>query len=408
MNRYRYTALNKGGQQQQGEMEAASEQALGQHLRGQGLFVLEVESLNSFDTQDALQSLQQLKQMLASLLPVTATQKIFFFRQISLMLRSGLSLTDALKTVTNLTSGRLKISVGQMLEDVQFGERFSVAISKQQGLFPEMAEHMIRSAEASGQLDEVMLRIANHMEQKADLKREIQQAMFYPIITMLLGAVIFVFLVTGIIPKFAKFFENSGKPIPPETQSLLDLSAFMIQWGPWIAGLLVIILSTIVYAYGKPTGRLIIDRILLQVPLIGSIISLGAMAQAAWSLAMLLRSGLPLVDSLTIVKQLMPNRMISGAFEQACESVLHGRDLERSLRSPYITPLMRQLAAVGEQSGSLDQVMAEAGAYYQQALTAKNKLLGKLIEPASILIIGGMVAYVYISFFKSIFAISGG
>lgn len=123
---------------------------------------------------------------------------------------------------------------------------------------------------------------------------------------------------------------------------------------------------------------------------------------------MLLRSGLALVTSLQIVAQLIGNQMIAQAFCRASEAVLRGRNLGESLGSPYIAPLVCQLAAVGERSGSLEQIMQEAGEFYQQALQARNKVLSSMIEPVAILIIGGMVAYVYIAFFKAIFAISGG
>jgi len=410
MKLYRYVVLNKKGQEQQGSIEAADRHSAGKTLRNQGLYVLEVNDANPALSLTLSQTVElgQIGTALKDLLPVSATQKVFFFRQIALMLRAGLSLTEALKAVRDLMSGKFKKTVNAMLDEIQAGERFSTAIARQGRLFPEMAAHMIRSAEASGQLNEVMSRVADHMELKAKLKREVLATLFYPGITMLLAMGMFYFLVTGVIPKFAKFFENNNKPIPPQTQSLLDVSAFFTQWGGYIMLGIALAIGAILYAYSRPRGRFLIDRILLKVPLIGSIISLGAMSQATWSLSMLLRSGLPLVDSLNIVKQVATNRVIATAFHQAAEAVLRGRDLGSSLKSPYITPLVQQLASVGERSGGLDQVMQEAGRFYHQMLESKNKLLGSLIEPVAILVIGGMVAYVYIAFFKAIFAISGG
>ena len=412
MKLFHYTALDKSSREQRGVVEALDRQDAGQRLRGQGLFPLE---LNDADVVPEMRSLDpnslsftQLAEWLRNLMPVSEAHKVFFFRQIALMLRSGLPLTDALKTVQGLVHGKLCQCTSMVLDSVQAGDSFSTAIAKHGTFFPEMAEHMIRSAEASGQMDEVMSRVADHIEQKAELKRQIMTTMFYPVITLLLAVLMFVFLVTGVIPKFAKFFENSGKPIPPETQSLLDLADFVSGYGLFILLAITMLIGLIFYSYSQPAGRVTIDRILLRVPLIGSIITLGSMSQATWSLSMLLRSGLPLVESLSIVKKLIGNSVIADAFHDASEAVLHGRDLGSSLRSKYITPLVRQLATVGERSGALDAIMLEAGGFYKQALEAKNKLLGTLIEPAAILLIGGMVAYVYIAFFKAIFAISGG
>lgn len=409
MRRYHYVALDRSGQEQQGSVEADDKHAAGGKLRMQGLYLLELNENQAGAAGLSSQNLSAMQLLVAikQLLPVSSTQKVFFFRQIALMLRSGLSLTESLKIVQQLVGGRLQVSVDAIRNEIQSGDAFSSAIAKQGELFPDMAQHMIRSAEASGQLDEVMARIADHMERKAQLKRQIMTTLFYPVITLLLAVAMFIFLVTGVIPKFAKFFENSGKPIPPETQSLMDLAAFMTQWGPYILVGVVMGIMLLAYSYRQEQGRLILDRIALRIPLVGGIISFGAMAQSSWTLAMLLRSGLPLVEALNIVKQLVGNRMIADAFHHAAEQVLRGRELGGSLQSPYVPNLVQQLASVGERSGSLEQIMQEAGVFYQQALEAKNKTLGTLIEPVAILIIGGMVAYVYIAFFKAIFAISG-
>lgn len=409
MKIYRYVALDQRGQERQGNVEAEDRGSAGRQLRNQGLYVMEVndpEQVMPFSLTDLPK--HSMTDWVALWLPVSANHKVFFFRQIALMLRSGLSLTESMKTVAKLMSGRLRISIIAMLDDIQTGERLSNAVARHGSFFPTMAEPMIRSAEASGQLDEVMSRIADHMEHKAQLRRQVLTTMLYPVITMLLAIAMFVFLVTGVIPKFAKFFENSAKPIPAQTQSLLDLAAFMSQWGWLITFGLGLVAAAIAYAYKQRPGRLLIDAWLLKVPLVGSIIRLGAMSQATWSLAMLLRSGLALVTSLQIVAQLIGNQMIAQAFCRASEAVLRGRNLGESLGSPYIAPLVCQLAAVGERSGSLEQIMQEAGEFYQQALQARNKVLSSMIEPVAILIIGGMVAYVYIAFFKAIFAISGG
>ncbi len=410
MKLYRYIVLDKQGQEQQGSIEAEDRQSAGKKLRNQGLYVLGVNDADAeqnFSLNSPLET-KKIANAFKNYLPVTVSNKIFFFRQIALMLRSGLSLTEAMKTVRDLASGKLKTTINTLLDDIQSGDSLSIAIARHDSFFPEMAEYMIRSAEASGQLDEVMDRIADHMELKAKLKRDVLTTLFYPMVTLLIAVGMFYFLVTGVIPKFAKFFENNNKPIPPQTQSLLDISAFFTQWGLYIVVGIGVVIAVIIYTYHRPGGRLLIDRFLLKVPVIGSIIMLGAMSQAAWSLSMLLRSGLPLVDSLNIVKQITTNRIISMAFQQAAEGVLRGRDLGNSLNSPYITPMVRQLASVGERSGSLDQIMQEAGRFYHQMLEAKNKFLGSMIEPVAILIIGGMVAYVYIAFFKAIFAVSGG
>ncbi|OUR72245.1 hypothetical protein A9Q78_07365, partial [Methylophaga sp. 41_12_T18] len=158
----------------------------------------------------------------------------------------------------------------------------------------------------------------------------------------------------------------------------------------------------------KPRGKWLLDKILLRIPVVGSVITLGAMSQIGWGFSMLLRSGLTLVETLDIIKNLIGNAVIRHDLEQAREKILRGQDLGSSLKCQTITPLIQQMAAVGEKSGGLEQIMLEAGTFYEETLKAKSKVMSSMLEPAAILLIGGMVAYVYIAFFKAIFAMSGG
>lgn len=398
MNVYRYVALDRKSQEVSGNIEADNRKEASQKLRQKGLYVVDLKDSNTPSSAplkkqgDVLLALKMLK-------PTGTTNKVFYFKQLSLMLRSGMSLTDGLSTMMRLLDHpKMTAVVGDILYRVRAGDSFSNATAAV-GIFPLMAEHMIRSAEASGELDVVMERIGDHMERKAKLQRDIMTTALYPMVVIFLGLGMFIFLVTGVIPKFAKYFESNGKVLPEMTQNLLNLSNFVGQY--WI----FLVMTTVVF-YKSVKGRLHIDRALLSVPVIGSVITFGAMSQLTWSLSMLLRSGLTVVEALEISAKLIANQSISADLTRARDDIIRGKDISTSLIAQGITPLVQQLAGIGEKSGNLDQVMEEAGNYYEEALQIKSKVLGSLIEPAAILVIGGMVAYVYIAFFKAIFAIS--
>ncbi len=405
MRIYRYVALDDKGQQKKGNIEAEDKSSASGRLRNQGLYVME---LNDSDQLLVTVKPNDIRAVVSGILPITNMQKIFFFRQVALMLRSGLSLTEGLQIVQNLMHGKIKSVVQEMHQQIQSGDNFSKAISAQGRMFPDMAQHMIRSAEATGELDLVMERVASHMERKADIKRQTMTTMLYPGITLIIAIAMFFFLVTGVVPKFAKFFENSGKRLPPQTQSLLDFSDFISAWGGFIGLGVAVVVGGILFAYTKPRGRYILDSIILRIPIFGSIVTIGAMSQIGWGFSMLLRSGLTLVETLDIVKSLIGNSVISNDLSMAREKILRGQDLGSSFETKSITPLIQQLAAVGEKSGSLEQIMHEAGTFYEEALQIKSKVLSSMMEPIAILLIGGMVAYVYTAFFKAIFAASGG
>lgn len=398
MANFNYVALNKQGAEQYGHIEAVDKREANSLLRQQGLFGLEVTL--DMDSRVKEGAGSEISALLAQIGTISASKKIFFFRQMSLMLKSGLALTESLDMVAKIAGGKLGLVVKEMSNFIKAGGTFSNAIAEQ-AIFPSMSEHMIRSAEATGELDIVMSRVADDLERKADMKRQMMAAMLYPGITMLIALLMGYFLVTSVIPKFAKIFENSGKKLPPDTQRLIDISVFVEQYG-WLIMLgIVAAIFLLRFIRSKTQGRYITDRIVLMIPVFGSIVRIGAMSQIGWGLSMLLQSGLTLVEALKIVEKLIPNAVIAGAVKRATNSVLVGKDLGSSLNSPYIDPLVSQLASVGERTGGLVDIMYEAGSFYEMRLKALSKTLANLVEPAAILVIGGMVMMVYIGFFKA-------
>mgnify|MGYP001475002142 FL=1 len=405
MENFIYKAIDQSGKKIDGQVAADDDRSASRQLRQRGYRVLELSSKAGKSVDIDMKSLITL---LINMRPISTTDKIFFFRQVSLMLRSGLSLTEALANIESIMSGRISIIVNEINFKVQSGETFSKAISQASGIFPEMASHMIGSAEASGQLDIVMERLADHMERQSDLKRDTLTTLLYPGITLIIGIGMFFFLSTVVVPKFAKFFTDSGKTMPAQTQSLVDFANFLSQWWMLIFFIVAGIFSLLVYYYRTPSGRLKMDKIFLKLPVVGSIILISSMSQISWSLSMLLRSGLTVVQALDILKNIVTNKVLSNDLIVARKRILQGQDLTTSLAGGNISPLIQQLASIGEKSGSLTSIMEEAGQFYESALQAKNKLLSSLVEPVAIVLIGGMVAYIYIAFFKAIFAVSGG
>jgi type IV pilus assembly protein PilC len=401
---FNYVALDKNGKEQYGTLEAEDKQDVNAQLRRLELYGLEVK--HDSESMDDGGVAGELNNFLAQIGRVSNSKKIFFFRQMSLMLKSGLALTESLDMVENIVGGKMGLVVGEISVHIKKGGTFSDGIAEA-GIFPNMSEHMIRSAEATGELDVVMGRVANDMERKADMKREMTAAMLYPGITMLIALLMGYFLVATVIPKFAKIFENSGKKLPPETQNLIDLSNFFAEYGLFVLAGIIAFFVFLSYLRSTVKGLYITDRIILMIPVFGKIVRVGAMSQIGWGLSMLLQSGLTLVEALKIVEKLMTNSVIALEIKKAKDNVLVGRDLGSSLTSPFIDPLISQLATVGEKTGGLVAIMLEAGVFYEQNLKALSKTLSTLVEPAAILIIGGMVMMVYIGFFKAMMGASG-
>ncbi|MCG8377964.1 MAG: type II secretion system F family protein, partial [Proteobacteria bacterium] len=331
-----------------------------------------------------------------------------FFKQLALMLRSGLSITEAFDIMVTMQRGRMRLICADMNNMIKKGDSFSQAMEKYTKVFSNLAVQMIRSAETSGEIDVSLMRIAEYIEHKAQLKSQVKSAMMYPSFTLLAAGGVFLFLVVYIMPKFEAFILNSGSQPPPSTQFMIDLGNFILgNWYFIIAGLIILIISFIIF-YRKPKGRHVFDTAVLSVPVVGSTISSASMAQISWGLSLLLKSGIPVVESLRIISDMMGNKLISENIDSASNEVLHGKDLASSFDRAAITTLLQQLMVVGERSGNLVKIMDEASNYYEDDLRSKTQMLANLVEPISIVLIGGIVGFIYYGFFKAVLAISTG
>ncbi len=434
MGLYAYNALDTGGREVAGVIEADDPPAAAAALRRRLLFVVDLVPADGGEpagaagapavaagaerggtgTGGAAASTRRtapgLQGGLLSLLPVRTRDVVFFFRQLALMLRTGLTLLSALEVAREqCTKRRLERAVEDIAASVRGGQPFSRALARRPDLFPDVATRLVETAEASGELDLILDRIASQMERRLELRTSLVTSLIYPTVVVALSVGVVAFLVTKVIPKFAAYFERRAVPLPPATRMLLDVASFLGAHGPKIlvagaaaAGLVLAVRAT-------AAGRQAVDRGVLFVPVVGALLRTAAMAQLARTLAVLLKSGLTLLDSLRIVGRTVSNAALTAHVERAAEDVLRGRDLASSIREPaLIPPLVAQVVAVGERSGTLDQVLEEVGEHYDRELQVRIKRMSALFEPLVVLVVGGLVGFVYFAFFQAVFQLAGG
>jgi len=406
MKRFAYLALNNQGQEVKGKMEAQDQEAAILVLKKQGLRILEIKTIRG---ASGFLGQANFSDWLASQRSVTTSSLIFFFRQLSFMLRSGLSLSHALNLAKDQVSNpRLNLTIRLMLKDIESGHSLSQTMKKHPQVFSEMAINLIIAGETTGDLGIMMERLADHISKKAALRGQVINAMIYPSVVVIAAIGVGVFMVVKIIPKFAKFLLGKGRALPPSTQMLIDISDYLRTNGVFIIMGLIALIITILIFYQTRPGRLAIDSLLLRLPVIGSLLVNAAMAQLSWTLSILLRSGITIFDAMKVTANLLPNRVYFNQLHQAAEQILQGKDVARSLSHPQIPPLVVHMIAVGENSGSLDDVLQELGVYYENLLELAIKRLSAMIEPAMILVIGSMVGFVYYAFFQALFSLVGG
>ncbi len=404
MRQYNYIALDENGNEQSGFMEANDQNRVLQLLRQRGLYVLNLdEDQQSIDEEEKQ---EEFIEEFIGLLPVLTSQKVFFFKQLALMLRSGMSITEAFDILVKMQRGRMRQISLRINRRIKSGESFSKAMSEHVSIFSNLAVNMIYSAETSGDLDIALMRIARYLEHKAALRKQLLSAMMYPAFTLLAAIAVFVFMLVYIIPKFQDFLLSTGKKVPPSTQLMIDIGDFFnSNWLVLLIGLGVAIVAFVFY-YKTESGKYNVDRNLLRIPVVGAAISSAAMAQLSWGMGILLKSGIPVVDSLRIIAEMIGNSAIARAVSNAADRVLHGHDLSSSFRKTVVSTLIQQLMTVGERSGNLVNIMDEASAYYEDDLQTKTKTLASMVEPIAILLIGGIVGFVYYGFFQALLSVS--
>ena len=399
MAQFHYTAIDATGSERKGKLTAADKTAAAQMLQAQGLYVVSLdESGKGLNREVDLSRIYKY-------LSVPRRQLIFFFKQLAFMLRAGLPVLQALQMAETQSQGRLRWVIIDMIRDIENGSSLSRAMERHADVFPSMAVNLMMAGENTGELDVVAQRLAAHLEKKAALRSQTINAMIYPSIVILFAIGVVIFLVWKIIPKFAQFLLGRGKRLPESTQFLIDLSAFALKNGVFILGGVLLLVIALVTYYQTASGRLLMDRLVLKVPVIGKLLLHGAMAELNWSISMMLRSGLTVYESLKIAGNVIGNRLISNRLNMAAEQILTGRDLSGSLSGKGMPLLMTQMTTVGEKTGTLDQVLHELGVFYEELLQVGIKRMSALIEPVMILVIGVIVGFVYYAFFQALFSL---
>ncbi len=408
---FSYTGLDSMGKELTGTVEADNEKDVVRILREQGVTVIKVRE-GSFGAEGGLKArLGMLRELLSikRYTPVGSADLVAFFRQTSLMLRSGYTLVAALDAGNTMTPKLwLRRAIGRMCDAIRKGASFSAMLAEEKRIFSPLVASLIASGEKSGNLDDILDRLADSLERSKEVKRQLLAAMFYPMFVLLAAIGVIVFLVVGVIPKFASVMAARKASLPASTQMLMNVSTWMQDYGAMLGIVLGVSIFLILAACTTRPGKRVVDRVLLYVPVVGGAVQYAAMAQAGWCLAMLLRSGVTALESIRVTSSVTGNLIIGESFQAAAEGLLQGRPLSKTFEQPHIPLMMRHMAAVGESSGQLDTVMNSAGEYYQKELSAKVKLIAVAIEPVMIVGVGGIVGFVYYSFFQAMLSASKG
>jgi len=397
---YEYTALDRAGKSIAGIIDADSNVAARQKLRASGKYPVEVK-----ETAAKAKTASTGFSFPAVFNRVKPDDIHGFTRQLATLLNAGIPLVGSLDALMEQTMNpSLKKIIAQVKESVNEGNSLTTALSKHPKLFSNIYINMVRAGEASGSLDVVLERLAEFGEHQQALKGKFQAALVYPIFMAIIGAAVLFFLLSFVVPNLTRIFTEMKQVLPLPTTLLIWFSNFIqVYW--WVIILIIVAFILGIREFIKrPRGRYVWDSLKLRLPLIGPINRKIALSRFGRTLGSLLQSGVPLITSLQIVRNVVNNVMISDVIDDAMEDIQAGKSLNLALsRSAWFPPVFRQMVSVGEQSGDLENMLQKIAAAYEREVETSITGMTALIEPIMILAMAVVVGFIVISILLPIF-----
>ena len=399
---YEYRALDIRGKSLKGIIDAESVFAARQRLRETNIFPVNlketsVEEKNKVSTSRSIGALFN---------RVSLQEVSVMTRQLATLLGAGLPLVPSLTAlISQTTNPRLKKTLAQIKEEVNEGNSLAWSISHHPGIFSTFYINMVRAGEASGALDIVLERLADFNESRQALQGKIKAALAYPMFMFLIGSIVLFFLTTFIVPKITGIFSEMHQTLPGITIFLISISGFLKSF--WPAIVLIIIGSFIAlrYMFTKTLrGQYLWDKIKLKMPLFGSLTHKMAVARFSRTLGTLMESGVPMLTALSIVKNVVNNRLIADSIAEASRDVEEGQNLSATLsRSRLFPPIVAQMISAGEQSGTLEAMFYKIADSLENEVESNITMMTSMLEPVMILVMGLLIGFIVISILLPIF-----
>jgi len=405
MPTYLYKAADASGKVVSGTIEAGEEKAVVADLHNMGLIPIKITLTKG---RGAGLNVDFSKQILTIFKGLSAKDVMIFTQDLAALLEAGLPLDRALSILIDAAEKEgFKEVVGDILKTVQGGGYLSDALRKHPKMFSTFYVNMIRAGEAGGVLESVLDRLGAFLESSQDLRDYIKSALVYPIFLVLVGGVSIIILLTFVLPKFSIIFSDMGQAIPLTTRFLLGFSEVLRSyWWAILGGLGAAYFFTRRYLK-TPGGRLKFDKRKMNLPVAGDLVRKIEVARFARTLGTLTKSGVPILQALNLVKDIMVNQVIARSMGEICDRVKEGERLSRPLNEMKIFPsLAIQMIMVGEETGRLDSMLLRVAENYEKIVKDMVKRFVSLLEPAMILAMGVVVGFIVISMLMAIFSMN--
>ena len=408
MRKFIYRGVNKDDNRTVGGViEAETKEEAAEILLDQGVIIL--------DLRDIGLNLEFIQEINIGGIP--SKDKMFFMRQLSFMVGSGISLVQALElTVRQIGNKGFRSKMLKVTKEVQSGIPLSKSLENQKELFDKVTVNLIKAGEESGKLELILDRIADNMEKQEEFKSKLQGALIYPIIVVIAIIGVVAALMVFMVPEMSKLYADQGAKLPWVTQVMINISNFLASGpgGVALMGFILISVLSFLYYRSTPSGRLVTDKLLLKLPVFGELVKKGNVAEFSNTLALLLSAGVPIVDALDLVSQSVSNSFIQEQLIDVKNKVEKGVPLSLLIlnNTEAFPELLGHMIRIGEETGKIDEIVSKLGKQYSKEVENMASNINKLLEPLILivmgLVVGGLAVAVYLPIMNLGSVIAGG
>ncbi|MDZ7744366.1 MAG: type II secretion system F family protein [Candidatus Saccharibacteria bacterium] len=397
---FTYTARNPAtGEKVKAEVQADSEQAAAKLIHQEGLAPIDIKAKES--TQKGFGKIKN---------RIRAKDKVLFSRQLSTLINAGLPLIQALRNVAKQTqNSALETVVSQLINDVEAGMTLSKAMDKHSNVFDQVYVNMIAAGETSGTLDKSLERLADQQEKDAELMSKVRGAMVYPVIVILVMLGVVIFMIVSVLPQVEQLYAGlPGAQLPLVTRVLLAISSFVINFW-WVVLLCIGLIAFFTSRWVKTLGgKSLVDRLKMKIWPISPLFMKMYMARFARTGTTLIASGVPLIQMLEITAKSINNVHVEKSLRNAIEKVRGGKSLSDSLKDDgNFLPLVPDMLSIGEQSGSIEEMMSKVADYYEKEVDNQVKAISTIIEPVLMVILGIFAFIIVAAILLPIYGLAG-
>ncbi|MCM2980571.1 MULTISPECIES: type II secretion system F family protein [Niallia] len=395
MARYKYTGRDRKGTKK-GIITASSKREAMVQLKEKGIKITEIN-----EVPETL-----LTKEITFGSPVKLQDFVIYLRQFATLIKAGISVVDATAILAEQTESKaLRKALLVVEQDLKDGNPLSSAAAKHRKVFSSMFVNMIRAGEATGSMDETLERLANHFEKQHYTKQKIISALTYPIAIAIIAFIVVIFLLVSVVPTFVDMFADFDSELPAITQFVLSASSFMQKFWWLVSLLLIAFIIAIMVIRNNKAAKFYLDYFLLRVPIFGKILQKAAIARMTRTLSSLFSSSVPILQAISIVERVIENEVMAKVLVQSRGALEQGQSLTVPMKAHWVfPPLVTQMIAIGEETGSLDEMLAKVADFYEKEVDTATDRLKSLIEPIMIVflasIVGTIVSSILIPMFE--------